>query len=206
MQVNNFPRYFSILLAIHAVRANGVDLLTDRDVSLGMGGMFGTVESPEVNRGRPVPFGGAIVGVGFFRDFGASYTGYLEPQIAFDGTTQSVSRKGINIGLCWHLFGGARRMTQMLPGILLEEENHGNFSLLFRSGYFSFSAQPSAQGANPLVGAVVESGVGIEYRHDLFATSAIGMRFIKSMMTFSTSVENLKTDYAEITVFWRKII
>lgn len=206
MQLSNLTLLILTILLPQPLAAEGFELLSGQDVSIETGGMVGTVASPDVKKGVPVEFGGAVAGVIFNKDFSNSFTGFIEPQIAIDGTTQSVLKKALNFGLVWHLVGGARRLDSKVSGARFEEENSKNLSLLVRSGYVSFSARPTTLGAKPLQGAVVENCAGFEYRHDVFAESALGLRLLKSIITFPTSVENLTTDYLEVALFWRKVL
>lgn len=206
MLPGNVLKIFVGVLISGTCHGAGIELLSGQDVSIETGGMVGSVSSSELKNGTPVPFGGAIIGVIFNKDFSNSYTGFLEPQVAIDGTTQTVLKKGMNVGMAWHLVGGARRMNAKVPVAHFEETNASNLSLIARTGYFSFSAQPSTVGAKALLGAVIENCAGFEYRHDVFSSSALGMRLMKSLITFPTSVENLRTDYLEVAMFWRKLL
>lgn len=206
MRFGNTISMLIALLYAGAASGAGIELLSGQDVSIETGGMVGTVSSSEVKKGAPVPFGGAIMGVIFNKDFSNAYTGFIEPQIAIDGATQSVLKKGVNVGMAWHLLGGARRLTDKVAVAHFEESNASNLSVIARTGYFSFSAQPSTVGAKALLGAVIENCIGFEYRYDVFNSSALGFRLMKSLITFPTSVENLRTDYLEVALFWRKLL
>lgn len=186
--------------------AEGIELLAGQDISTDVGAMVGTVSSSEIQKGASIPFGGAVVGVTFNKDFSNNLSGYVQPQVAIDANTQSVLKQGLNAGMAWHLVGGARKRISSVHGVRFDEENSKNLSLIFRTGYVNFNAKPAKIGAKPLKGALIENVTGFEYRHDVFEESALGMRILKSIIAFPTSVENVSTDFLEITMFWRKVL
>lgn len=173
------------------------------DVAVITGAVTGTLDSPDNKAAGVEAVGGLVMGVAAEFDTSPNWTSFIAPQIAIDAQTKNVLRKGVAAGVLYHLLGGSKKLDDELSIAKISRRRATSLSLLLQSAYQSYTARDPKGRIKPITGAVVENGVGIDFRKDLGATDSLGIQAIVSVLVMPASSEGLVTKTTQVNVYWR---
>ena len=109
--------------------------------SLALGGAGGTLsqtkESGSVSRFN---FGGVTISPGYNQDIYNQLSLTIEYEGLLDYASSQLLRQAFNIGLAWHIWGGAGSYSREYPGIKVVKYNNYGFSLIGKAGLHNYAA------------------------------------------------------------------
>ena len=181
------------------------------EISIKGGGIIGdliyTVPPKEGSEGKSsdetYTIGGFILAMDVQKGLSMDYTFHVQPQLAVEISELQIVRKGIDAGIAYHLYGGARRVKKEYKYINFAGTTPFNFSLLARAGYHAYSYSSASDSSEVLTGAALEGKAGIEYRKDYFKDSSLGVELVATLFSVPAGVERVKFQGIELTLFWR---
>ena len=164
----------------------------------------GMIQTSVYERDKSTP----IVINGIVASFGLGYD--ITPKIAFAAAvqplvnllTREISRNSVNGTVSYNLFGSSRQYgaSSDLGQVIYHGGNA--FSLLLRGGV-QYYQQYIKELKSELKGSVISGMVGASYRYDVNDSSAIGLEFLVTAMSFANSSEGLASKELEFGIFYQ---
>jgi len=173
------------------------------DLALKMGAMAGEIGSDEANDGNDKIIGGVVFAGSFFFDHSSWLTTMIEPQIVVDIKGISVLKKGASTSLLYHLSGGPRAISQAMPLGEVSTKSFHNVSIMTRIGYYAYTARDITNRSEPVTGATAEIFMGFNAGVNTTEQTAFGIEFGRSAVSVATSIERVRSRYAEISLYTR---
>lgn len=208
------PKLVLTLLLLVVCEAARADVFDGMDVSVGTGGVAGTVStekkssSLDATKGskRQFTIGGIPLVAMLNRDFSEHWSGNVQAQSMFDTINQQIARQGFAAAGVYHIVGGARRLTSTRGTsdfFTVQATNRHNLSVAIRGGVFHYAATERDNIDNKISGSVWDIASGFEYRRNLSEANAFGVSAMGTVATLPASVDRLSARTGELVLFWR---
>jgi hypothetical protein len=196
-----------ITMASFNAYAQGIKIdlgLSELDLSLKFGAMFGKIQSDSNKAAGTQDFGGFVAGGVFSFDQSGNWTLFISPEAAFDAVNKSAIRKGAQAGFIYHLLGGSKKVTTPLYNATITTSYPASLGIVGKSGYFDYSVIDPQNLLPSTRGTVIENSLGIDFRYDRPSGSSFGGQISTLLASVPSGTENLKTSSVmEILTYWR---
>ncbi|WP_141732904.1 hypothetical protein [Oligoflexus tunisiensis] len=171
------------------------------DLDLHFGAGFGTFTTKD-NFSKS--FGGLLTGMSVYNEYLFSrFSSAAALDLLIDAGSLQVIRKGVNGSLTWNFLGGKKlQIHRLKPGILASSNTFG-LGWVWRLGYASFSATPSAVGALELTGSNVHLDTGLRLTWKYGTQASLGLDVMTTVLSMAMSIEKSTQNASEFTLSWR---
>jgi hypothetical protein len=171
----------------------------DLDVHFGAG--FGTFTTKD-NFSKS--FGGLLTGITLYNEYlFQRFTSAAALDLLIDGGSLQVIRKGVHGSLAWNFLGGKKQEIYRLKPGVWASSNDLSLAWLWRLGYASFSATPSAVGALELTGSNLHLDTGLRMTWKFGSQSSMGLDATITALSMAMSIEKSTQRSTELTLSWR---
>jgi len=171
------------------------------DLDLHFGAGFGTFTTKD-NFSKS--FGGLLTGMAVYNEYLLpGFTAAAALDLLIDGGSLQVIRKGVHGSLSWNFLGGKKQQIYRLRPGTFASTNPFALAWVWRLGYASFSATPSAVGALELTGSNVHLDTGLRLTWKYGNQSSLGMDAIITVLSMAMSIEKSTQRATELTFSWR---
>ncbi len=149
-------------------------------------------------------FGGLLSGVTVYNEYLlARFTTSAGFDLLIDGGSLQVIRKGLHAGLTWNFMGGKKQQVYRLKAGTFASSNDLALGWVWRLGYASFSATPSAVGALELTGSNLHLDTGLRLTWKYGSQSSLGLDAMLTVLSMAMSIEKSTQRSTEFTFSWR---
>jgi hypothetical protein len=177
------------------------------DITAKLGGTGGAISAPGKQKGDPdryFSYGGVLIGFALNRDLHPKITGTLQYHLVADIANSQVSRQGVDVGIAYHVLGGAMRLTETYDYAQISSGEAYNLSLLGRTGLRNYGASSKEDPNDKVSGSLLEILAGIGYRWSpTTMRQAYGIEVLATLFSIPASVDRLETTGVETILFWR---
>lgn len=171
------------------------------DLDLHFGAGFGTFTTKD-NFSKS--FGGLLTGVTLYNEYLLSrFTSSAGFDFLIDGGSLQVIRKGAHGSLTWNFLGGKKQQIYRLRPGTFASTNTLALGWVWRLGYASFSATPSAVGALELTGSNIHLDSGLRLTWKYGSQSSLGIDAMVTLLSMAMSIEKSTQRATELTLSWR---
>jgi hypothetical protein len=171
----------------------------DLDLHFGIG--FGTFTGKD-NFSKS--FGGLLTGATLYNEYLFSrLTSAAGFDLLIDGDSLQVIRKGVQGSLTWNFLGGKKQQIHRLRAGTFASSNDLALGWVWRLGYASFSATPSAVGALELTGSNLHLDTGLRLTWKYGSQSSLGLDAMITVLSMAMSIEKSTQRATELTCSWR---
>jgi len=171
------------------------------DLDLHMGAGFGTFTTKD-NFAKS--FGGLLTGVAVYNEYlFPRFTSSAALDLLIDGASLQVIRKGFSGSLAWNFLGGKKQQIYRLKPGTFASSNDLSVGWVWRLGYDSFSATPSAVGALELTGSNIHIDTGLRLHWKYGSQSSLGLESMITVVSMAMSIEKSTQKATELTFSWR---
>jgi hypothetical protein len=149
-------------------------------------------------------FGGLLAGMAVYNEYLFSrFSSAAGLDLLIDSDSLQVIRKGVHGSLSWNFLGGKTlQIHRLKPGIVASSNGFG-LGWVWRLGYASFSATPSAVGALELTGSNVHLDTGLRFTWKYGTQSSVGLDVMATVVSMAMSIEKSTQKATEFTLSWR---
>jgi hypothetical protein len=171
------------------------------DLDLHFGAGFGTFTTKD-NFSKS--FGGLLTGMAVYNEYLLpGFTAAAALDLLIDGGSLQVIRKGVLGSLTWNFLAGKKQQIYRLKPGTFASSNPFALGWVWRLGYASFSATPSAVGALELTGSNVhlDTGLRMSWRYGNQASLGIDATF--TVLSLAMSIEKSTQKATELIFCWR---
>lgn len=171
------------------------------DLDLHFGAGFGTFTTKD-NFSKS--FGGLLTGASVYNEYLVSrFTSSAGFDFLIDGGSLQVIRKGVHGSLAWNFLGGKKQQIHRLRAGTFASSNDFALGWVWRLGYASFSATPSAVGALELTGSNLHLDTGLRMTWKYGSQSSLGVDVMVTALSMAMSIEKSTQRATELTLGWR---
>lgn len=171
------------------------------DLDLHFGAGFGTFTTKD-NFSKS--FGGLLAGAAIYNEYLLPrFTSAVALDLLIDGDSLQVIRKGVVGSIAWNFLGGKKQQVYRLKPGTFASTNSLALGWVWRLGYATFSATPSAVGALELTGSNVNLDTGLRLMWKYGSQSSLGIDAIVTVLSMATSIEKSTQKSTELAFAWR---
>lgn len=171
------------------------------DLDLHFGAGFGTFTTKD-NFSKS--FGGLLTGATVYNEYlFPRFTGAASFDLLIDGGSLQVVRKGFAGSITWNFLGGKKQQVYRLKPATFASSNPLSLGWVWRVGYDSFSATPSAVGALELTGSNVHLDTGLRLTWRIGSQSNLGVETMITVLSLAMSIEKSTERATELAFSWR---
>ncbi len=171
------------------------------DLDLHFGAGFGTFTTKD-NFSKS--FGGLLTGIAVYNEYLIPrFTSSAAFDLLIDGGSLQVIRKGFSGSLTWNFLGGKKQQIYRLKPGTFASNNNLSLGWVWRLGYDSFSATPSAVGALELTGSNVHLDTGLRTSWKYGSQSSLGLELMVTVLSMAMSIEKSTQSATEVSIAWR---
>jgi hypothetical protein len=171
------------------------------DLDLHFGAGFGTFTTKD-NFSKS--FGGLLTGATVYNEYlFPRFTTAAGFDLLIDGGSLQVIRKGAHGSLTWNFLGGKKQQVYRLRAGTFASGNDLALGWVWRLGYASFSATPSAVGALELTGSNLHLDTGLRLTWKYGSQSSLGLDVMVTALSMAMSIEKSTQRATELSLAWR---
>lgn len=197
-------RFVFILVFLLASPGWGANPDTGIDLSLHLGGMFGTLseQDPVSQNTTNFGYGGIPMGIGWTRDFFRWFSVQVAAHFVLDLVNAQITRTGLDVGFAFHLLGGARRTFTTYGDSELMVRDPYNVSLVLRTGFHSYNATAQVGDAS-VTGSIFDNAIGVQYRFDTSPDNAFAVEAFVPIYNLPAGSERITSFIVTVLGSWR---
>lgn len=174
------------------------------DLDLHLGAGFGTFTTKD-NFAKT--FGGMLLGATLYNEtLLQRLTSSASFDLLIDGSSLQVIRKGFSGAFAWNFLGGKKQQIYRLKPGIYASSNPLALAMVWRIGYDSFAATPTAVGALELNGSNAHLDTGFRMTWRTGSQSSLGLDLMVSVLSLATSIEKSTQNSTELSFGWRNYL
>ena len=190
-----------MLIGYSSIGLSQEDMDQSKDYALVTGITMGVLTVP--GRDQPVALGGLPLAWRMIIGHNPVLDSTYQLGTLLDFGNSQIAKYNGEVGLTWHVLGGARYIKRVSPLGTIIGSSPYNLSIPLKVSYNQFSISSKDDYLDRVTGSTLDFKTGLLYRLELFDEMAFSIEFLVSFLSFPASVERLQHTGIDLNIVWR---